>query len=116
MRSAPSGPAYLTASGLRHRLWLDGGITSRKARCDGIRLDAGVGRGVLGKRERHVVAVVAHLRYRLPKPAVDGTVHQQIAEGEHEGNGQKAHQHGAPEHPRAQTRSQDAAALVRIEL
>jgi hypothetical protein len=63
----------------------------------------------------HVVGVFAHLRHRLGEPAIYSAVHQQVAEGEHEHEGDNRNQHGPPDHARAQTDAENAAALVCIE-
>ena len=64
----------------------------------------------------HAVGVVAHLGDGLREPAVDGAVHQQVAEGEHEDERNEGDQHRSPEHAGAQAGAEDAAALVGVEL
>src|ERR1700727_1802847 len=69
--------------GLRLRCWRPLGWYFRKAGGNGLCFGAGVGSGVTGELKCHVVAVVPHLRSGLREPAVNGAVHQLIAEGEH---------------------------------
>ncbi len=78
--------------------------------------DAGVGGGVAEELEGGAVGVVAHLGDGLREPAVDGAVHQQIAEGEHEDEWDEGDEDGSPEHAGAEAGAEDAAALVGVEL
>ena len=103
-------PALVPPCSLRNTLRYD------KRDRDRLSFRARVGRGVLGKLQRHAVGVVAHLGDRLGEPAVDGAVHQAVAEDRHEDDGDERDQHGPPQHARAQARAHDAAALVGVEL
>ena len=63
---------------------------------------AGVVVGVALQRGQHAFGVVAHFGDGLREPAVYGAVHQQIAEGEHEGERHQRDKDGSPEHAGAQ--------------
>ena len=52
----------------------------------------------------------------LREPALDGAVHQQVAEGEHEDERDERDEHRSPQHAGAQAGAEDAAALVGVEL
>ena len=102
---AGDGGCGACASGMSERL--DG---------DGVGFGAGVGGGVAVELERHAVGVVAHLGDGLREPAVDGAVHQQVAEGEHEDEGDEGDEDRSPEHAGAEAGAENAAALVGVEL
>ncbi len=87
-------------------------------KCHGecVRLRPRVGVGVPRERLAQAVGVIADRGDGLRKPAVHGTVHQQVAEGQHKHQWHQRNQNGAPQHARSQTGSQDAAALVCKEL
>ena len=70
----------------------------------------------MGEGVEHAVGVVAHFGDGLREPAVDGAVHQQVAEGEHEGERDEGDEDGSPKHAGAETGAEDAAALVCVEL
>ena len=74
---------------------------------DGVGLGAGVGGGVVIELEGHAVGVVAHLGDGLREPAVDGAVHQQVAEEKHEDQGNDGDQDGSPEHAGAEAGAED---------
>ncbi len=82
----------------------------------GVGFGARVGGGVVVELECHAVGVVVHLGDGLGEPAVDGAIHQQIAEGEHEDEGDERDKNGSPEHAGAETGAEDAAALIRVKL
>ena len=82
---------------------------------DGVGLGAGVGGGVVEELEGDAVGVVAHLGDGLGEPAVDGAIHQQVAERKHEDQWNKGDQNGSPQHARAQAGAEDAAALVGVK-
>src|SRR6202044_1428600 len=92
------------------RLRVGGGQVG-KGDGDAVGFGSGVGVGVLVELESHGVGVVAHLRNGLGEPAIDGAVHQQIAEGEHEGQGNEGDEDGSPQHAGAKASAEDAAAL-----
>ncbi len=83
---------------------------------DGVGFGAGVGVGVVVELEGHGVGVVVHLGDGLGEPAVDGAIHQQVAEGEHEDEGDEGDEDCSPEHAGAEAGAEDAAALVGVEL
>jgi len=88
----------------------------RRRASDSLRLRASILGGVLGELKRDACGVFTELRHRLREPAIDGAVHQQVAEQEHEQGGRKAKDERTGEQARADAGSEQAALAVRVQL
>ena len=99
-----------------HTLQFGHSAVRRTGGCNGLRLTPRIAGDVLRQFQHDAGGVLAQLGRVGREPAVDGVVHEQVAEKEHEDGGGQGDQHRAQHHAGAQPRAQGTAALVRIKL